>query len=100
MMKKIESVADIEEFAGKVVVAEIRWNKYRGGVMRIHEQPDWFQGGGYGYPVTCAVDENGVHRRLSITTHDLEHGEVHVRLATQDEITNAVPSYGEDWASV
>lgn len=96
-MKQIESILDIEEFANKVVVVEIGWNRYKGGIMRIHKEPNSFRYGSYGYPVTCAVEEDGVHSRVSITDRDLERGIVRIRLATQDEIANAVPSYGEIW---
>lgn len=99
-MKQIESILDIEEFANKVVVAEIGWNRYKGGVVRIHKLPDGFSDGSYGYPVTCAVGADGVHARLSITDRDLERGKVRIRLATQDEIANATPSYGEIWQVV
>lgn len=96
-MKEIKSVSDIEKFAGKVVVVEIGWNAYKSGIVRIHEKPCGFQYGSYGYPVTCAVGKDGVHARSSITDRDLERGSVHIRLATQDEIANAIPSYGEIW---
>jgi len=97
---KIKSITDIREFANKVVVAKVGWNRYKGGVMRIHKLPDGFSDGSYGYPVTCAVDENGVHGRASITDKDLELGTVRIRLATQDEIANATPSYKEIWLKI
>ena len=91
-MKEIHEVADLAEFAGKVIYYEMEWNQWKNFAL-LDRKAVYFDTDEFGYCTTEAILPSGTHMEASINDGDIARGSVRVRLATPGEMAWIELSY-------